>query len=198
VIELPELLVADVAAWRRWLRKNHGDSGGVLLVLHKKGGTVTSLTYDQALDEALCVGWIDGQVRRRDDGSYFQRFTPRTARSRWSARNVEHVARLGAEGRMLPAGVAAVESARADGRWDSAYAGSATATVPDDFAAAIGANPAAAAAFAKLTSQNRYAFLHRLGAVKTPQARARNIDRFVDMLARGELFHPQKRSVTSE
>jgi uncharacterized protein YdeI (YjbR/CyaY-like superfamily) len=192
VIELPELLVPDVDAWRAWLVDNHEDEPGVRLVLHKKGGSVTTLTYDQALDEALCVGWIDGQVNRRDEGSYYQRFTPRTKRSAWSARNVGHIARLDAEGRLLPAGKAAVEAAQADGRWERAYAGSATATVPDDFAAAIAENPHALARFEGLTSQNRYAFVYRLAAVKTPAARQRNIDKFVDMLARGELFHPQK------
>ena len=194
VIELPELLVPDVEAWRAWLIEHHRDEPGVRLVLHKKGGAVTTLTYDQALDEALCAGWIDGQVQRRDEGSYVQRFTPRTKRSAWSARNVGHIARLAAEGRLLPAGRAAVEAAQADGRWDRAYAGSATATVPDDLAGAIAANPTARARFETLTSQNRYAFLYRLGTVKTPAARRRNIDKFVDMLERGELFHPQKGS----
>jgi uncharacterized protein YdeI (YjbR/CyaY-like superfamily) len=192
VIELPELLVPDVAAWRAWLVENHEDEAGVRVVLHKRGGTVTALTYDQALDEALCVGWIDGQVSRRDEGSYYQRFTPRTKRSAWSARNVGHIARLDAEGRLLPAGRAAVEAAQADGRWERAYHGPATATVPDDFARAIDGNPAAHAQFEVLTSQNRYAFVYRLAAVKTPAARQRNIDKFVDMLVRGELFHPQK------
>jgi uncharacterized protein YdeI (YjbR/CyaY-like superfamily) len=196
VIELPELLVPDVAAWRAWLVVHHEDEPGVRLVLHKKGGTVTTLTYDQALDEALCVGWIDGQVNRRDESSYYQRFTPRTRRSAWSARNVGHIARLDAEGRILPAGRAAVEAAQADGRWERAYAGAATATVPDDFARAIADHPAARARFDALTSQNRYAFLYRLGAVKTPAARQRNIEKFVGMLERGELFHPQRGSRT--
>jgi uncharacterized protein YdeI (YjbR/CyaY-like superfamily) len=191
VIELPELLVPDVAAWHWWLVENHENEPGVRLVLHKKGGTVTTLTYDQALDEALCVGWIDGQVNRRDEGSYYQRFTPRTKRSAWSARNVGHIARLEAEGRLLPAGRAAVEAAQAGGRWARAYAGSATATVPDDFARAIAENPAARARFETLSSQNRYAFIYRLGVVKTPAARERNIARFVEMLEHGELFHPR-------
>lgn len=192
MLELPELLVPDVAAWRAWLIENHEDVPGARLVLHKKRGTVTTLTYDQALDEALCVGWIDGQVNRRDEGSYYQRFTPRTKHSAWSARNVDHIARLDAEGRLRPAGRAAVEAAQADGRWHRAYEGSATATVPDDFAEALGRNPAARAQFEALTSQNRYAFVYRLGAVKTPAARQRNIDKFVEMLGRGQLFHPQK------
>jgi uncharacterized protein YdeI (YjbR/CyaY-like superfamily) len=197
VIELPELLVPDVEAWRVWLVENHEDEPGVRLVLHKKGGSVTTLTYDEALDEALCVGWIDGQVNRRDEGSYYQRFTPRTKRSSWSARNVGHIARLDAEGRLLPAGRAAVEAAQSDGRWERAYAGPATATVPDDFAAALAENPQALAQFEALTSQNRYAFVYRLAAAKTPAARQRNVDKFVDMLARGELFHPQQTQKTA-
>lgn len=125
-------------------------------------------------------------------GSYYQRFTPRTKRSAWSARNLAHIARLEAEGRLLSAGRAAVVAAQADGRWERAYQGSASATVPDDFAQAIAEIPAARAQFEALTSQNRCAFLYRLGAVKTPAARLGNIDKFVDMLERGELFHPQK------
>ena len=196
--ELPELLLPDAEGWRAWLLEQHGRSPGVRLVLHKSGGDVTSLRYAEALDKALCVGWIDGQVNRRDEGSYYQRFTPRTRRSAWSARNVAHIARLEAAGRLLPAGRAAVEAAQADGRWERAYDGPATATVPDDFAQAIADNPAAAAQFEGLTSQNRYAFLYRLSAVKTPAARQRNIVRFVDMLARGELFHPQRSPKTEQ
>ncbi len=189
--ELDELLLADVAEWRDWLETHQASSPGVRLVLSKVGGTLTSLTYAQALDEALCVGWIDGQRNRRDEASFSQRFTPRTARSAWSARNVEHIARLQEQGRLRPAGLAAVAAAQADGRWAEAYAGPATATVPADFAAAIAADPLAQAQFERLSSQNRYSFLYRLGTVKTPAARARNIERFVGMLARGELFHPQ-------
>lgn len=192
-IELPELLLPDAAAWRAWLVEHHATSPGVWLVLTKKGGTTTSLTYDQALDEALCFGWIDGQVRRRDDQTTFQRTTPRGPRSRWSLRNVGHVERLVEEGRMTPAGQAAVDVARADGRWDAAYEGSATAETPTDLAAAIAAVPAAQAMFDVLTSQNRYALYHRLTAIKGEEARARRIESFVAMLARGETPHPQKR-----
>jgi uncharacterized protein YdeI (YjbR/CyaY-like superfamily) len=192
VIELPELLLPDADSWRDWLAEHHEDEPGVWLVLHKKGGAVTTITYDQALDEALCVGWIDGQVNKRDAGSYKQRFTPRTARSGWSARNVEHIARLDADGRLLPAGRRAVEAAQADGRWARAYAGPATATVPDDLATALAQNPAARARFDALSSQNRWAFLYRLTTLKTAAGRARNVEKFVGMLERGELFHPQR------
>jgi uncharacterized protein YdeI (YjbR/CyaY-like superfamily) len=194
VTELPELLVPDAAAWHDWLVANHATSPGVWLVLSKKGGTTTALDYGQALDEALCFGWIDGQVRRRDEQTTFQRTTPRGPRSRWSRRNVDHVARLTEEGRMTPAGLAAVEAARADGRWEAAYAGPATAQVPADLLAAIAAVPAAQAMYDVLTSQNRYALYHRLSAIKGERARQRRIESFVQMLARGETPHPQKRA----
>ena len=136
--DIPELTVADVDAWRRWLAEHVDGPQGVWLVLAKKGTTEpTSLTYDQALEEALCQGWIDGQARTRDAVTYLQRFTPRRARSQWSRRNVGIVERLTAEGRMQPAGIAEVARARSDGRWDAAYGGQATIEVPDDLAAAL-------------------------------------------------------------
>ena len=193
-----ELLLPDAAAWRAWLEEHHASVPAVWLVLTKKGGTVTSLDYAGALDEALCFGWIDGQMRRRDDQTSFQRFTPRGPRSRWSARNVDHVERLTAAGRMTPAGLAAVEAAKADGRWDAAYAGSATAETPPDLLAALAANPAAQAMFDVLTSQNRYALYHRLTALKTEAARARRVEEYVAMLARGETIYPQKRRPVTE
>jgi uncharacterized protein YdeI (YjbR/CyaY-like superfamily) len=190
--ELEELLVADAAAWRDWLVEHHDSSAGVWLVLTKKGGSTTTLRYAEAVEEALCVGWIDGQARRRDQESSYQRMTPRTSRSAWSARNVERVERLESEGRMLPAGRAAVDAAKADGRWDRAYAGPATAEVPEDLAAAIAAVPEAQAMFEVLTSDNRFALIHRLGAVKRPETRTRKIGEFVEMLARHETPYPQK------
>jgi uncharacterized protein YdeI (YjbR/CyaY-like superfamily) len=192
-LELPELLLPDVAAWHAWLVEHHATSPGVWLVLSRKGGTTTSLVYDQALDEALCFGWIDGQVRRRDEHTHLQRTTPRGPRSRWSLRNVGHVERLTEEGRMTPAGLAAVAAARADGRWDAAYEGPATSETPPDLLAAIAAVPAAQAMYDVLTSQNRYALYHRLTAVKGEEARQRRIESFVAMLARGETPHPQRR-----
>ncbi|MHA7275523.1 YdeI/OmpD-associated family protein [Arthrobacter sp. HLT1-21] len=191
--ELPELLVPDAPAWKDWLDANHSTSPGVWLILHKKGGLVTELTYPAALDEALCVGWIDGQARRRDDGSSFQRFTRRGPRSMWSLRNIGYIDRLTAEGRMTQAGHDAVAAARADGRWERAYAGPATAEVPPDLAAAVAADPAAHAMFEVLSSQNRYALIFRLGQLKTDAARERNITKFVAMLARQETFYPQRR-----
>lgn len=191
--DLPELLVPDAAGWRAWLEQHHDSAPGVWLVLHKKGGDVTSLVYEDAVCEALCFGWIDGQARRRDEGSSLQRMTPRGPRSRWSARNVERVGRLERAGLMHEAGLAAVRAAQADGRWEAAYAGPATAEVPADLADAIAADPAAQAMFEVLTSTNRFALIHRLGAVKRPETRARKIREFVEMLARQETPHPQKR-----
>jgi uncharacterized protein YdeI (YjbR/CyaY-like superfamily) len=203
----PELVVADAAAWRAWLTENHTELAGVWLVLAKKGTTgrgspsersapcPTSLNYDQALDEALCHGWIDGQVRRRDEATFRQRFTPRRARSPWSQRNVEIIARLGTQGRMHPAGLAEVERAKDDGRWDAAYAGQAAIEVPEDVAAALAANPRAAAMFEILTKQNRYAVLLRVHSAKRADTRERRIAQFVDMLARGETVYPQRRNI---
>lgn len=190
--ELAELLVADAAEWRAWLAEHHADSPGVWLVLHKKGGQVTGLDYQQALEEALCFGWIDGQVSRRDEGSYRQRFTPRRPKGAWSARNVGIVGQLLAAGRMMPAGQAAVDAAKADGRWQVAYAGPATAEMPADFVEAVAASPKAQAMFDVLTSANRYAFSYRLGQLKRADSRAGKIEQFVQMLERGETFHPQR------
>ncbi|MFI4993570.1 MAG: YdeI family protein [Solirubrobacterales bacterium] len=192
--ELPQLTVAGASAWRKWLTANHGDAAGVWLVLAKKGTTEpTSLSYDQALEEALCHGWIDGQAARRDEGTYRQRFTPRRTRSAWSKRNVGIVERLSGEGRMHVAGLAAVAAAKADGRWEAAYAGPASIEVPEDLAMALDAEPKARAMFEILSSQNRYAILYRTTSAKRADTRARRIEQFVAMLARGETIHPQRR-----
>ena len=193
--ELPELIVRDAAAWRDWLGENHADPAGVWLVLAKKGTEKpTSITYDQALEEALCHGWIDGQTRRRDDATYRQRFTPRRKRSAWSKRNTGIAERLRAEGRMHPAGQAEVERAKADGRWEAAYAGPATMEVPPDLTEALAAEPKAQVMFETLNSQNRYAILYRIGTAKRADTRARRIREFVAMLARGETVYPQEPS----
>lgn len=194
--ELPVLLVADGAAWRTWLGENYPSQLGVWLVLAKKGTTQpTTLSYDDALDEALCFGWIDGQKRRRDEATFAQRFTPRRSKGAWSARNVGIVARLVGERRMHVAGLAEVQRAKADGRWDAAYLGSARIEMPDDFAAALATQPAAQAMFDLLTSQNRYALLYRIGEAKRPETRARRLEQFVAMLARGETLYPQRRTL---
>jgi uncharacterized protein YdeI (YjbR/CyaY-like superfamily) len=192
------LTVPDANGWRDWLEANHEQSDGVWLRLAKKGTSEpTSLSYDQALEEAICHGWIDGQVRRFDELTFRQRFTPRRARSTWSKRNVGIVARLEGEDRMRAAGLAEVERAKADGRWALAYAGQATIEMPSDLAAALEADPAAQAMFEILTSQNRYAILFRVGSAKRADTRARRIERFVAMLARGETIYPQRRARAS-
>ena len=192
--DLPELIVRDAAAWRVWLATHHVDPVGVWLVLAKKGTEKpTSLTYDQALEEALCHGWIDGQAGRRDEATYRQRFTPRRRRSAWSKRNTGIAERLIAEDRMRPAGHAEVQRAKADGRWEAAYAGPASMEVPADLAEALAAEPKAQAMFEGLNSQNRYAILYRIATAKRADTRARKIEQFVAMLSRGETVHPQKR-----
>jgi uncharacterized protein YdeI (YjbR/CyaY-like superfamily) len=194
VIETPELLVSDAAAWRAWLADNHATTDGVRLVLAKKGATApTQLTYDEALPEALCFGWIDGQLTQRDDLTYRVRFTPRRSRSSWSQRNVETAERLIADGRMQPTGLAEVERAKADGRWERAYGGSASIEVPDDLRDALAASPRAQAMWDVLTRTNRYAVLYRVHEAKRAETRARRIRQYVEMLARGETPHPQKR-----
>ena len=190
--ELEELIVADAGALRAWLTEHHATSAGVWLALTKKGGTVTTLTWQQAVDQGLCFGWIDGQARKRDEESSWIRFTPRAARSSWSQRNVTHVARLEQEGLMQPAGRAAVEAAKADGRWAAAYAPPSEAEVPADLLAAIAEVPAAQAMLDVLTKTNRFALIHRLNAVKRAETRERKIREFVAMLARQETFYPQK------
>ena len=195
-IDTSELLVRDRAAWRRWLRTNHAKSDGVRLVFAKKGKSApTSLTYDEALEEALCYGWIDGQGRGRDESTYLVRWTPRRKRSQWSKRNTEIVERLIKEGRMQPAGLAEIERAKKDGRWAIAYAGPANIDVPDDLTQALARKPKARAMFEILSSQNRYAVLYRIHDAKRPETRARRIEQFVEMLAKGETVYPQKQKL---
>ncbi|MFC3688592.1 YdeI/OmpD-associated family protein [Aquipuribacter hungaricus] len=190
-----ELTVPDVDAWREWLAEHVHEQPGVWLTLAKKGTTEpTSLTYAQALQEALCQGWIDGQAKSVDDQVYRQRFTPRRARSIWSKRNVGYVAALIEAGRMQPNGHAEIERAKADGRWDAAYSGPATIEVPEDLVAALAAEPAAQALFAELDATNRYAVLHRVVTAVKPETRARRIQANVAMLARGETVYPRKQA----
>jgi uncharacterized protein YdeI (YjbR/CyaY-like superfamily) len=191
-VGFPELMVADAAAWRTWLNGNHATSQGVRLVLAKKGAThPTTLTYDEALDEAICFGWIDGQLARRDSTTFLRQFTPRNARSRWSQRNVAIAERLNASGRMHRSGDDEVRRAKADGRWAAAYAGQSDSVVPEDLARALAANPRAQAMFQALTGANRYAIFYRIESAKKVETRARRVEQFVEMLARGETIHPQ-------
>jgi uncharacterized protein YdeI (YjbR/CyaY-like superfamily) len=189
----PELVVRDAKAWRTWLGKHHADSPGVFVVLSRKGTTTpTSLTHGQALEEALCHGWIDGQASPRDELTWRVRFTPRRKASMWSKRNTVIAEKLLETGRMHPAGVAEMDRAKSDGRWDVAYAGQATIEVPPDLAKALAAKPKAKRMFETLSRVNRYAVLYRITTAKRPETRAKRIEQFVAMLARGETVYPQK------
>ncbi|QSB23626.1 YdeI/OmpD-associated family protein [Curtobacterium sp. 24E2] len=191
-MDIVDLVLPDAAAWRVWLDEHEDDADGVWLVLAKKGFTEpTTLTYDQALDEALCSGWIDGQKRGRDDATFRQRFTPRRKASLWSQRNIGLVATLIADGRMRERGQAEIDRAKEDGRWDRAYAGAASATVPEDLQAALDASPAAAALFAELDATNRYAVLHRITTAPSATSRTSRLTKLVAGLARGETPYPR-------
>lgn len=189
----PEVLIlADAAAWRAWLDGHENSSDGVWLLQAKKGvRTPTSLTYQEALREALCSGWIDGQRASVDASTFRQRYTPRRKASLWSQRNVTLVAGLIEEGRMRPRGQAEIDRAKADGRWERAYAGPASASVPEDLTAALAASPAAAETFAGLNGQNRYAVLHRIHTAPSPASRANRLAKLVGMLERGEAPYPR-------
>jgi uncharacterized protein YdeI (YjbR/CyaY-like superfamily) len=186
---LPILAFADPPAFDAWLASQGSIAPGIWLRLAKKGAPERTLTKSEAIDVALCHGWIDGQLNTYDDHFWLIRFTPRKPRSKWSELNRRRATELLAEGRMRAAGLARIEMAKSDGRWDVAYAPASAAEAPPDLAAALDANPKAAAFFATLTGANRYAILYRIGAVKTPEARARKITRFVAMLERGETIH---------
>ncbi len=187
---LPVLAFAGPQEWEAWLAEHHDTAKGVWLTFAKKGSDVVTVTYAEAVEVALCQGWIDGQAASLDESSWLQRFTPRGPRSKWSQINCARAERLIEAGRMQPAGHAAIEAARRDGRWDQAYAPPSTATVPEDLRGALDQNPEAAAFFATLNSSNRYAILHRLHDAKRPETRARRIAKYVEMLARGEKIHP--------
>ena len=187
--ELPVLRFASASAFGTWLAKNHASSRGIWLEYAKKGSGVASIVYAEAVEQALCWGWIDGQAKSVDERWYRQRFTPRTARSIWSKINCERVTKLIADGKMKPPGLAEIERAKKDGRWERAYDSPKTMQVPDDLTAALAKNKKAAASFATLNSANRYAILHRLQTAKKPETRVRRIATFVAMLARGETLH---------
>jgi uncharacterized protein YdeI (YjbR/CyaY-like superfamily) len=187
--DLPVLELADRAAWAVWLGAEHATAPGAWLKIAKAGGGAETVSYADALDVALCYGWIDGRKGGLDERFWLQRFTPRTARSRWSKRNRTRAQELIASGEMHPAGLREVERARADGRWEAAYDSHSTATVPPDLQAALDANPAAAAFFAGLDSANRYAILYRVQDARRPETRARRIAAFVAMLAEGRRIH---------
>lgn len=184
--DYPTLSFDSQDAWAGWLDEHHSSSDGIWIKIAKKASGIPSVTYTQAVEEALCYGWIDGQMKRIDDDFFVQKFTPRRVRSKWSKVNIGKVEELIASGKMQPAGFAEIERAKADGRWDAAYDSPRTATVPRDLEQALDQEPAAKAEFAKLTSSQRYSILYSLQDAKRPETRARRIAKFVEMLARGE------------
>jgi len=187
--DLPILLFASPAELEAWLDDNHAAAEGIWLKIAKKGSGAESVTYAEALELALCFGWIDSQKRGFDEKHFLQRFTPRRPRGKWSRINREKVEGLIAAGAMRAAGMAEVEAAKADGRWDAAYAGQRTAEVPADLQLELDGNEAAREFFASLDSANRYAIVYRLEDAKKPETRARRLRKFVGMLKRGEKIH---------
>ncbi len=183
----------DSGAFYEWLRERHATADEVWIKIHKVGSGLPSITPKEAIDVVLCWGWIDAIRKRFDDTSYLQRYVPRRPKSVWSRINVENVARLIDEGRMTEHGLAQVEAAKVDGRWERAYAGSKDMEFPADLAAAIAAVPEAQATFERLTSQNRYAMAHRLGQLKTDEARRKRVAVYVEMLRAGDTIYPQAR-----
>jgi uncharacterized protein YdeI (YjbR/CyaY-like superfamily) len=181
--ELPILQFDGQADWAAWLQRHHESSQGAWLKLAKKASGITTVTHTEALEEALCYGWIDGQSARFDEAFYLIRFTPRRARSKWSQLNCEKVERLMSEGRMKPAGLAQVEAAKEDGRWEAAYPPASAAAVPEDLQRALDANPKAKAFFETLKGTNRYAIIYRVHDAKRPETRARRISEYVALLA---------------
>jgi uncharacterized protein YdeI (YjbR/CyaY-like superfamily) len=177
-------------AWAAWLDKNHAKSSGIWVRLAKKGSAGQSVTYSEALEVALCFGWIDGQKKAESEAAWLQKFIPRTNRSIWSKINRKKALALMETGRMKPAGLRAIERAKANGSWDAAYDSPSTATVPNDLQAALDKNARAKAFFATLDSQNRYAVLYRIQTVKKAETRLRKIQQFIEMLARNEKLHP--------
>jgi uncharacterized protein YdeI (YjbR/CyaY-like superfamily) len=187
---LPTLFFASPAEWERWLEDNHAESDGVWIKIAKKGAGIDSVRYPEVLDTALCFGWIDGRREALDDRHFLQRFTPRRPRSRWSRINREKCEGLIGSGRMRSAGLAEVERAKADGRWEAAYEGQKTIGLPEDLERELDARPEAKAFFAELSSQNRYAILYRLQDAKKPDTRARRLAKFVAMLEAKEKIYP--------
>ncbi|HEY6775880.1 MAG TPA: YdeI/OmpD-associated family protein [Thermoleophilaceae bacterium] len=183
---LPKLPFASESEWEEWLEQNHAASGGVWIKMAKKDTGIESVRYPEVLESALCFGWIDGRREALDERFFLQRFTPRRERSRWSRINREKVERMISEGRMRPAGLAEVERAKADGRWEAAYESQRNSTVPDDLQRELDARPSARAAFTELSRQDRFAILYRLQDAKRPETRARRVAEFVAMLDAGD------------
>jgi uncharacterized protein YdeI (YjbR/CyaY-like superfamily) len=188
--ELPIMSFATQQDWEAWLAEHCADPTGIWLKFAKKGAGVLSISYAEALEGALCYGWIDGQKAAFDEQYWLQKFTPRRAKSIWSQINCDKATALIESGRIQPTGLRQIELAKADGRWDAAYAGQSKATVPDDLQQALDENPQARDFFLTLNSVNRYAILFRVQTAKKAETRAARIQKFVDMLAKGEKLHP--------
>lgn len=186
---LPVLDFVDAEAWETWLATHGGKAAGIWLKIAKAGNSASSLTKAQAIDGALCHGWIDGQIDKYDEAWFLTRFTPRKRTSKWSENNRKRAEQLVADGRVAPAGLAEIEAAKADGRWDTAYAPASTAEEPEDLRTALDAEPAARTFFDTLTGANRYAILYRVQTAKKPETRAARIVKFVEMCTRGETVH---------
>jgi uncharacterized protein YdeI (YjbR/CyaY-like superfamily) len=189
-LELPILPFASQSKWADWLAKQHDKSAGVWMKLAKKDTGIPSATYEEALDIALCYGWIDGQKKGFDDSYWLQKFTPRGPKSIWSKINTEKAERLIASGQMKPAGLKTITAAKADGRWDQAYSSQKNISMPEDFQAALDQNKKAKSFFDTLNSANRYSFLFRIETAKKADTRAKRIQQFVEMLEKNEKFHP--------
>lgn len=185
----PVLAFASAADWRAWLDRHHAESSGFYMRLYKKGSGMPTVTYAEALDEALCYGWIDAVKNSYNAESWLQKFTPRKARSKWSKVNREHVARLIEAGKMQPAGLAAVEEAKRNGQWEAAYDSPANMAVPEDLQAMLSAHPEAKAFFEGLNKTHRYSFLYRIQTAKKPETRAKWLAWTLDMLKRQETVH---------
>jgi uncharacterized protein YdeI (YjbR/CyaY-like superfamily) len=188
--DLPVLAFPSATAWEEWLAGQHETAAGAWLKIAKRGSAETTISYQDALEVAICFGWIDGQKGRLDDDFWIQRFTPRRPSGRWSKINAEKATALIERGRMWPAGLREVDQAKTDGRWAGAYSGQATMEVPADLHEALSANAAAAEFFETISSVNRYAILYRIGSVKRPETRARKIAQYVAMLAEHRTIHP--------
>lgn len=188
--DLPTVPFASRDAWEAWLDEHHATSEGLWLKIAKKGSGIETVSYAEALEVALCYGWIDGQKGRFDDDRWLQRFTPRGPRSKWSRVNRGKAESLIEAGRMQPAGLAEVERARADGRWDAAYEAQSKATVPEDLRRELEKDRRAREFFFELDSANRYAILHRIQDAKKPETRARRIEKYVAMLNEHKKIHP--------
>lgn len=186
---MEELSFKTASAFRSWLKKNAVRSNGIWLRIYKKSSSMETVSYSEALDQALCFGWIDGQKKRCDDQSWLQKFTPRKPKSRWSKRNTQHVDRLIKSGEMTPAGLKEVDAAKADGRWTSAYESASSATIPEDFLTQLNKNKKAKAFFETLNKAHLYSIVYRLQTAKKPETRVKRMKTIIDMLSKEKKFH---------